>query len=244
MRWHRGHSRLSLVLGVCAAAVAACTRDDAPVGPARVLTTVRVSVADTSAELGQFTVATATILDQFGATFDAGRVMFASSSPEVAGVNPTDGRILAISPGTTTITASLRGKSGSQVITVSFPPLFLNEVVPNGDGAGGWVELFNPTDAPVDLTGWTITNGNIFQSNALPVGAVIPARGFFVIEESSIAGGLQARDAVHLFSSFGVQSDAFIWGHDPVTSFGRCPDEVGGFIRTTEATKGTANACP
>jgi len=78
----------------------------------------------------------------------------------------------------------------------------------------------------VDLTGWTIT----------PAGSMIPAGGFFVIEEASFPAGLQASDAVHVFSHFGVQVDAFSWTADPVTSYGRCPDGSGDFVITTALT--------
>ena len=226
--------------------LASCTPDDArePLGPERVLTTVKVSVADSIAEVGQFTVAMVTTLDQFGAAIDAGPVTFSSTFPEVAGINPTDGRILAIASGRTTIVATVGGKSGSQVMTVSFPPIFINEILPLGAESTGWVELYNPTGSPFDLEGWTITNSDVLHAFTVPAGATIAAGGFFVIEEQSIPGGLQSRDALHLFSRFGVQSDAFTWGHDPETSFGRCPDGQSGLSGLTLApTKGGPNAC-
>jgi hypothetical protein len=106
------------------------------------------------------------------------------------------------------------------------------------------VELFNPTGSPVNLAGWTITNANVFQSITLPAGSVIAAGGFFVIDESALPAGLPDRESLHLFSRFGVQSDGFIWGHSPATSFGRCPDGQSGLSsETIAATKGAPNAC-
>jgi len=40
-----------------------------------------------------------------------------------------------------------------------------------------------------------------------------------------------------------VQSDAFAWGHDPGTSFGRCPDGESGLGVTAVQTRGAANVC-
>ena len=238
-----------LTLGTAMLALAGCGGygyGDAryPVEPAPVLTSITLSLAETVVEVGQSLVATASARDQFDQPFDAGPVTFASSAPEVAGINSVDGRILAISAGTTTITARAGGKSASRTLTVSFPPLFINEVEPLGASDAGWVELFNPTAKPVSLAGWTVTNGNLFQPAALPADAIVPAGGFFVIDERTFPAGLKERDAVHLFSRFGVQSDAFAWGHNPETSFGRCPDGQSGLVETTTPTKGAANACP
>jgi hypothetical protein len=233
----------SLLLGVVVAA--ACAGDSSPAAPEseRVLDTVTLSVADTSLEVGQFTLATASLRDQFGAPFDA-TVVFTSSAPDIADVIPEDnGRIRAFSAGTTSITASAGGKRTSQLVTVTFPPIFINEVVLHGPSGDGWVELYNPTARPVDLTGWTITNANVFQSATLPAGAIVPAGGFFVIEERSFPLGLPEREAAHLFSRFGVQSDAFAWGHDPGTSFGRCPDGESGLGVTSARTRGAPNLC-
>ena len=237
------YATLAVAASVFAAASCGDVYSDAPTAPSRVLTGVVLTLADTAAELGQLTLATASPRDQFGAPFDAGPVLFTSSAPEIAGVNPSDGRILALSAGTTTITASVGGKSASRTLIVSNPPLFINEVTPLGDATDGWAELFNPTDRPVDVGGWAITNADIFQSVRFPEGSIIPAGGFLVIDERTFPEGLGVKGFVHLFSRFGVQSDAFAWGHDPGTSYGRCPDGESGLGVTAVATKGAPNEC-
>lgn len=209
----------------------------------RVLTKVTVTVAVPDPEIGQFTVATATTLDQYGAPIVAGPVRFASSALDVAAISPTTGVILPISAGTAEIIATVDGLSGSQTITVSKAAIRVNEVTPRGSATGGSVELFNPTAGAVDLAGWTITNSDVFQSFTFPAGSLIPAGGFFEIEGASFPAGLQAPDAVHLFSRFGVQVDAFAWTEAPVTSYGRCPDGSGDFVSTTAPTPGATNAC-
>jgi len=234
-----------LMFGAVALAVAACSYDysAATSAPPRVLASVVLSIADSVLEVGQFTQATVSLRDQVGEPFDAARVTFTSSAPDVAVISPDDGKIHALSQGTTTITASAEGKTSARVLVVSFPPIFINEVALSSAVETGWVELYNPTAKAVDLTGWTITNADVFRSAVVPAGSIVPARGFFVIDGRSFPKGLPEREAAHLFSRFGVQSDAFAWGHDPATSFGRCPDGESGLGVTAVQTRGAANVC-
>src|SRR6185436_3161492 len=112
------------ILAAAVLTLAACSAYDAkyPTEPQRVLARVMVCVADTVVEVGQFTTATVRTFDQFDSAIDAGPVTFTSTFPEVAVVNPTDGRILAIASGRTTIVATVGAKSSGQAMTVSFPP--------------------------------------------------------------------------------------------------------------------------
>lgn len=215
-----------------------------PVETPRVLTTVRLSLAENQIEVHQETAASAVVLDQNGAPIvAAGQVIFTSTVEEVAVVNPTTGRIFALSPGSTKITASIDGITDRLGITVFMAPIRVNEVDPNGDAPGGWVELFNPTADAVDMADWTLTAADVFQSFTLPPGTTIPAGGFLVVDEATFPLGLRAADTVHLFSRFGVQVDAFAWTSNPASSFGRCPDGTGAFVNTLSATPALANAC-
>ena len=223
--------------------LSACGADYNSAAPQRVLTTVNVSLAQ-AVEIGQLDTATVVLLDQYGAPLSAGTVTWTSSRPEVAGVSPTTGVILAISPGTAQISASVDGKTGQRTITVFKSPIRLNEIRSAGELPAGWIELFNPTEAPIDISGWRVTNANVLQGFVLPEGVIIPAFGFVAVNETLLAGGLGTADAVHLFSRFGVQVDAFSWTADVATSFGRCPDGTAAFVTTTEPTRRAANACP
>ena len=142
---------------------------------ARSVSTVDVALESTEIEVGQQVTATAVARDQFGVPLDAGPVTWSSSFPAVAGVSPTTGQILAIAGGNTQIIATVFGKVGSRTITVSPPAILINEVFPNGDLPGGWVELFNPTAEAVDLSGWTVTGGDITRSFTFPAGVIIEA---------------------------------------------------------------------
>ena len=123
-------------------------------------------------------------------------------------------------------------------------PLKINEVFPNGDIPGGWVEIFNPTAYDIDMGGWRVTAGDVSRSFMVPAGAVIPAQGFLAVNEGNFPLGLKSADAVHLFSPSGVEVDSFSWTVNPATSYGRCADGSGQFVVTTTATRKSANDCP
>ncbi len=65
-------------------------------------------------------------------------------------------------------------------------------------GSGGaddeWIELYNPTDLPVDLSGWSIQyrggEGESFYKKNFTSTSTIPAKGFFLIANSSYSGGV------------------------------------------------------
>jgi hypothetical protein len=212
---------------------------DAPRTPAA----VSISLAANTIEVGESTTAIAVARDQYGAPL-AGVATYSSSAPEVAGISPTTGEVLAIAPGTAEIIATIGGVSGRRTITVTAAPIRINEIRPDGDANLGWVELFNPSASDVDLSGWTLTGADVFQSLRLPAGVVIRAGGYRVIDESHFPAGLRAADTFHLFSSFGVQVDSYTWTTNPATSYGRCADGAGPFVMTTGTTRGGVNACP
>src|SRR4051795_729020 len=85
-------------------ALAGCYDSAYSTQPAPILTTLSLTLSDTIVEMGQPTRATAVLRDQYGSPFNGAVALFTSTNPEVAGVNPVDGRILAVAPGTTTIT--------------------------------------------------------------------------------------------------------------------------------------------
>jgi len=138
------------------------------------------------------------------------------------------------------------GPANRGVVTVSSPPILINEVNPNGDlPAGGWVELYNPTARAVDLTGWTITGNDISRSFTFPAGVIIESGGYVAVNEQTLPVGLNATDAVHVFNKFGVQSDGYSWtSNAPGTAYGRCPDGRGPLVTTLAPTRKAANACP
>ena len=95
------------------------------------------------------------------------------------------------------------GGGGNTVNAPSWPEadattVCLNEV--NGTLKG--IELYNPTDSPVNLEGWTIVKNN--ESPAYWEGTsddVIPAKGYMVIKASNASADLAAMEILFAMNS-------------------------------------------
>lgn len=209
---------------------------------------VDVSVK-TDLEIGQTDIATAIARDESGAPIEAGTVVWTSTAPDVAVIDPESGEIHTKAIGTTEIVATAGGKVGRKTVTVSPPPLLINEVNPDGDLAGGWVEIFNSTPHAIDLAGWffvTIIGPGHVEVYVFPNGSVIGSGEFVVVDETMIPGLLNANGQIGLFSKFGVGSDGLQWtGNAPGTAYARCPDgdRSGSLVSTTAPTRKAPNVC-
>lgn len=120
--------------------------------------------------------------------------------------------------------------------------IVINEVSPAGGIEDDWIELYNPSGSPIDVTGWTITdNGgsDTLPSSTIPAGgyAVIIASGSAVavpgsaltiqISNSTIggAGGIAATgDQMLLENSSGDDIDSVSWGTN--TAFFSIPGTI------------------
>ena len=103
---------------------------------------------------------------------------------------------IALAAGTVTVAAPTASAApdGSNVV--------INEVYGGGGNKGAafntdFVELYNPTDQPVDVTGWTIeqraTNNNIGNTHTLT--GVVPVKSTFLITSSPGSNGDAITDA-------------------------------------------------
>src|SRR6185436_15938430 len=78
----------------------------------------------------------------------------------------------------------------------------------------------------------------------LPEATVIPARGFYVVEEANLGFGLGSADAARVYLRDGTTLvDSYAWTAHAASTYGRCPDGNGAFQTTTVVTKGAANDC-
>ena len=226
--------------------IVACKDDNEPTAPTPVLTNVSITIPVTTLEVGEMSSAVAVGLDQNGEPIETAAPSWQSDEPSIAAIQPSSGLILAIGPGTTRIRAMIDGRVGERVLTVRTAfAVRINEIETRGDDPTGWLEFVNATDAPVDISGWSLIDSNFFGPQyRFATGTVSPAHGLLVVEESALPFGVDATDALHLFSKFGVQVDQAGWSGQVTLTLGRCPDGTGSFVRTTAATKGAPNACP
>jgi len=138
------------------------------------------------------------------------------------------------------------------VLTMSsVASVVLNEMELNPpEGGVDWVEIYNPDNESVDISGWTaeITDGSwVGKLPAVPAGTILPARGFYVYSGLSSwnhnDGGYAA-----LFSASGEEVDKTANRQDTMNNdftYGRHPD---GYDTNTDgdwglgsATKGESN---
>src|SRR5687768_764626 len=102
----------------------ACGGDSAsappPPPPEPVVTTVEISPNVVTVFMGDTVLLTATVRDQNGATMSGKRVAWASNAPTVATVDSL-GRVIALTSGSATISATVESKSGSIALTSTGP---------------------------------------------------------------------------------------------------------------------------
>ncbi|GAA3659126.1 lamin tail domain-containing protein [Microbacterium marinilacus] len=149
-------------------------------------------------------------------------------------------------------TASTRGEAN--VAYVAPEPeepadfaVVVNEVESNGDD-NDWVELFNTGAEPVDISGYTFIDGDASHEPGyvLPAGSVVPAGGFFVLDEKTATAdgfdfGLGGNDSATLRDPQGVVVATYSWTAHAAVTYGRNPDGTGEFADTTRSTKGAPN---
>lgn len=75
----------------------------------------------------------------------------------------------------------------SEIITVDVTnPVVINEITFYGTGSettnDQWIELYNRTDQPIDLTGWKVVSGRDLN---IDLQGTIPANGYFLLEKDS-----------------------------------------------------------
>ena len=137
--------------------------------------------------------------------------------------------------------------------TAAADHLILNEVESNGDSRGDWVEVANPTSAPIDVSGYTIVDNDpkhtpMALSTLTPVGAeasltLAPgAHRAFYTESGDSGFGLGKDDSVTLANPAGVAVDTTSWPAHAEQTWGRLPDLTGDFAQTPAPTPNAANS--
>ena len=158
-------------------------------------TSVKATIADTEIVVGQQTTATATILPE---NTLSKRVNWTSSDNAIATVS-SDGVVTGVGTGTATITATTTDgsklSSSVRVKVIRNSPtaesLIINEIMASNVDEfispafnfDGWVELYNPTNKPVNLDGLYVSNdaANLLLWKMPSTAGAIPANGFTVV---------------------------------------------------------------
>jgi len=118
-------------------------------------------------------------------------------------------------------------------------PVRINEV--ESDGDPDWVELVNPTDAALDVSGIVVKDDDDAHIYEIADGTSIPAKGYLVLDD--LGFGIGKDDQVRVFDGERLV-DSTSWGQShAATTWGRCPDTTGAFAATAEPTPGAANVC-
>ncbi|MFL5354509.1 lamin tail domain-containing protein [Archangium sp.] len=114
------------------------------------------------------------------------------------------------------IAAPASGVFGTVTITSTTPPGIANHVVisefSGGNGTGTaatdeFIELYNPTDSPVDLNGWTVqyksATGTTYSSSVtIPAGTFIQPKKYFLLGGANYSGtGTAAKDLGYTFDT-------------------------------------------
>ncbi|MGE5295899.1 MAG: lamin tail domain-containing protein, partial [Solirubrobacterales bacterium] len=122
--------------------------------------------------------------------------------------------------------------------------LVLNEFLANSAGEGDWVELYNPTDAAIDLDGWYLSD-DVTEPNKYTLAGLIPAKGHKVINDQGFGlawDGEELALSHALGTDLGRIVDAVSFkAQEPDVSLGRYPDGGSYWTRMTPS-QGVANA--
>jgi hypothetical protein len=115
-----------------------------------------------------------------------------------------------------------------------------------------WIELYNPTDAAVDLSGYSLTDDtSIPRRSVIPQGSRIPAQGTVLLwaDETPAQGSdhlsfrlSSSEEEVVLYDPQARQVDLFHWTASKADySYARIPDGSGSWVSCRNPSCGAAN---
>ncbi|MEV7609795.1 lamin tail domain-containing protein [Microbacterium sp. NPDC089320] len=131
--------------------------------------------------------------------------------------------------------------------TCVMPDVVINEIESNGD-ATDWVEIVNTGSAPVDLSGWTVMDGDPVghagETTPLPAGTVLAPGAYFVFDQpADFVFGLGNGDTVTIRDANLNVVDEHVYAAHAEGVLARCADGGGDFVDIAVSTKGQRNAC-
>ena len=186
-----------------------------------------VSVAPPTATifLAQTQAFTATTKDAGGNVLTGRKITWSSTNPAAATVNSATGLATAVGPGTTTITATSEGKSGTASLTVLVPVANVL-VAPSSDSlvVNGTIQL---TATPVDSVGGALTGRTVTWGSSNPAAATVSATGL-------VTAGANAGTTTITATSEGKSGTSAITVYVPVATVTVTPSPVNLFVTQTQ----------
>jgi len=150
-------------------------------------------------------------------------------------------------------------------VSFAYDRISINEVNSNPALGNDWIELYNPTDDPINLAGMYLSDDHyderIWQiPSDNPIATTIPSDGYLVVEYSNdysqptiisdiltIPENIGGEDIINLYDPDGTIVDSVILddsahSDDPDLSFSMCPDGGDEYIATNQ-TRDSPNDC-
>jgi formylglycine-generating enzyme required for sulfatase activity len=183
----------TLAMGV-AAITSSNSVDVFDFGDRTLLPVAGVIVAPSDARMieGEVRTFSATPVDAFGDPLDGRAVTWSSTNPVVASVSPS-GSVAALGVGTTTITATVEGRSGASTVTVAAPA-----------ATAQLQSLTRSSGQPVDVT--NVTEAFDVRFAVLPNGTSVDSVGLVLRRESGTAIAAGIRRFTPALSAISTQS--------------------------------------
>ena len=159
---------------------------------------------------------------------------------------PKRGALLCLAIGASAIAAS------AQVVVNEIMQSNVRTVFVDDDYPDSWVELYNPSSAPVSLTGWGLgVKEKLSSAYILPEGTTVPAGGYLTVWcDKSDTGGLHAdfrvdsgKGSLYLFNASGeiVETVTLKKMIAPDIAYGRVSDGADEWAYFVAATPGAPN---
>ena len=179
-----------VALGACSGGGSnGTTSPTTPVVVTPVTATVSVSLSSSALATGSSATATAIALDQNGAALSGRTVTWSSSATTVATVSSA-GLVQAVGAGTSSIIATIDGKSGQATVTVSVPAPVASVTLTPATATitvGGAVSLVAAT---LDAAGSALANRTVtWSSNNAAIASVSPSATGYAAGVTGVASG-------------------------------------------------------
>lgn len=119
--------------------------------------------------------------------------------------------------------------------------LVINEIMARPSDNTEWVEIYNPTGQPVDLTGWKIKDGNSLSNDDLTLTGQIDSYGYKTFDHSKGWLNDSGSETVTLLDNSGNTVNSYSYnGATQGKTYGRQPDG-GTWASNLDPTKGSSN---